>query len=70
MKTANEEKIKKLKNIDGESLRQYLIDREVLKGELKDRAMFLASTYGENIQIVIDVNPKVQSAKLSVKEFL
>ena len=63
------ERAKKLKTLDDAQIREYLISRIELIEELKDRALFLAAAYGENIKIEIDVNPKVQSVKLSVKEF-
>lgn len=62
------DKIKNVKSLDGDQIKEYLISKYQLIDELKDKALYLASAYGENIKIEIDVNPKVQSVKLSVRE--
>lgn len=63
------EKIEHLKNVDNNKIKQYIIDRLRLIEDLKDRSLFLANLVGENIKIEIDVNPKVSSVKLSIKEY-
>jgi hypothetical protein len=63
------DKIKMLETVDSGQFKQYITDRLRLVEELKDKCLFLANTYGENIKVEIDVNPKVQSVKLSVKEY-
>jgi len=61
---------KNLKTLDAEQLKQYITDKSNLTAELKDKALFLANVYGNNIKIEIDVNPTVQSVKFSVREYL
>ena len=58
------------KNLDGEQALEYILAKDRLVKELKNLSLFLAGEMGRNVKIEIDVNPKVQSVKMSVKEYL
>ena len=61
---------KNAETLDGDRLKSVYSDKVELVAELKDRALYLATVYGDCIKIEIDVNPRMKSVKLSLREYL
>ena len=57
-------------SLDKDRLKSVYLDKVALIKELKDKALYLGAVYGDCIKVEIDVNPKMKSVKLSIKEFM
>jgi hypothetical protein len=57
-------------SLDDGTLKSVYWDKVKLVKELKDKALYLGTAYGECIKIELDVNPMMKSVKMSIKEFL
>lgn len=60
---------KNIKSIDAASVKEYLLFREEIIEDLKNKGLILAGEHGGCLHIEIDANPEKNSAKLSIKEY-
>jgi len=61
---------KKTDPLDGLHKIEYISSRNIIIEQLKLISLNLARFYDSNITVEFNINPKMESVKISIKEFL